>query len=228
MRSALADGPGAPLPAGAARRRVRRMSPSATGRRRRCSTTCRFRLAPGEVLGLLGRTGSGKTTSPACLLRLYDPTGGQHPPGRRRPARRAAAPTCAGTSAWSHRMCSCSSATRARQPDLLRPQHRRRAHLGGAGRRWGWASGCRALPHGLDTMLEAGGGGLSAGEAQLLAFTRVFLQGSRPGDPRRSVVAARPGHRAADRARGGPAACAAAPASSSPTGWPRWSAPTRS
>jgi ABC-type multidrug transport system fused ATPase/permease subunit len=33
-----------------------------------------------------------------------------------------------------------------------------------------------ALPHGLDTMLESGGGGLSAGEAQLLAFTRIFLQ----------------------------------------------------
>jgi ATP-binding cassette subfamily B protein len=36
-----------------------------------------------------------------------------------------------------------------------------------------WVEG---LPHGLDTMLEAGGGGLSAGEAQLLAFTRIFLR----------------------------------------------------
>jgi ABC-type multidrug transport system fused ATPase/permease subunit len=33
----------------------------------------------------------------------------------------------------------------------------------------------RALPQGLDTPL-AGGGGLSAGEAQLLAFVRVFLK----------------------------------------------------
>src|SRR6185312_6754070 len=32
-----------------------------------------------------------------------------------------------------------------------------------------------ALPRGLDTPL-AGGGGLSAGEAQLLAFVRVFLK----------------------------------------------------
>jgi ATP-binding cassette subfamily B protein len=37
----------------------------------------------------------------------------------------------------------------------------------------GW---CRSLPQGLDTTIEAGGGGLSAGEAQLLAFTRVFLK----------------------------------------------------
>ena len=33
----------------------------------------------------------------------------------------------------------------------------------------------QSLPHGLDTILT-GGGGLSAGEAQLLAFSRVFLR----------------------------------------------------
>jgi ATP-binding cassette subfamily B protein len=33
-----------------------------------------------------------------------------------------------------------------------------------------------ALPDGLDTRLEAGGHSLSAGEAQLLAFTRIFLR----------------------------------------------------
>jgi len=33
----------------------------------------------------------------------------------------------------------------------------------------------RSLPDGLDTRLETGGRGLSAGQAQLLAFARVFL-----------------------------------------------------
>jgi ABC-type multidrug transport system fused ATPase/permease subunit len=33
-----------------------------------------------------------------------------------------------------------------------------------------------SLPKGLDTILAASGGGLSAGEAQLLAFARVFLR----------------------------------------------------
>jgi ABC-type multidrug transport system fused ATPase/permease subunit len=33
-----------------------------------------------------------------------------------------------------------------------------------------------SLSDGLDTELESGGGGLSAGEQQLLAFTRIFLQ----------------------------------------------------
>ncbi|MDQ3249119.1 MAG: ATP-binding cassette domain-containing protein, partial [Chloroflexota bacterium] len=37
----------------------------------------------------------------------------------------------------------------------------------------------RALPAGLDTLLGADGGGLSAGQAQLLAFARIFL--SDPG-----------------------------------------------
>ena len=36
-----------------------------------------FRLAPGRVLGLLGRTGSGKTTLTRLLFRLYDPLQGQ-------------------------------------------------------------------------------------------------------------------------------------------------------
>jgi len=36
-----------------------------------------------------------------------------------------------------------------------------------------WAAG---LPSGLDTVLEIGSAGLSAGQAQLLAFARVFLR----------------------------------------------------
>jgi ATP-binding cassette subfamily B protein len=34
----------------------------------------------------------------------------------------------------------------------------------------------RAHPNGLDTLLASGGAGLSAGEAQLLAFARAFLR----------------------------------------------------
>ena len=41
----------------------------------------------------------------------------------------------------------------------------------------------RSLPDGLDTQLQSEGGGLSTGEAQLLAFARVFLK-----DPRVVVL----------------------------------------
>jgi ABC-type multidrug transport system fused ATPase/permease subunit len=40
----------------------------------------------------------------------------------------------------------------------------------------GLAEWLASLPNGLDSELEAGGAGLSAGQAQLLAFTRIFLK----------------------------------------------------
>ena len=49
-------------------------------------------------------------------------------------------------------------------------------HILGALETLGLDDWYRGLPDGLDTVLESGGKGLSAGEAQLLAFTRVFLR----------------------------------------------------
>ena len=40
----------------------------------------------------------------------------------------------------------------------------------------GLAEWLESMPAGLDTRLEAGSAGLSAGQAQLLAFTRIFLE----------------------------------------------------
>jgi ATP-binding cassette, subfamily B, bacterial len=142
-----------------------------------------FSLAPGEVLGLLGRTGSGKTTLTRLLFRLYDPQTGRI-------------------------KISASSQAQDLVDLQAMPLHALRSRIGmvtqnielfhatvrdnltffdaaisddrilavidelGLGR---WFGG---LKNGLDTVLESGGSGLSAGEAQLLAFTRIFL-----GDP---------------------------------------------
>ncbi|WP_345153177.1 ATP-binding cassette domain-containing protein [Nonomuraea rubra] len=65
-------------------------------------------LAPGETLGLVGRTGSGKTTLARLVLRLARPRRGRRP--RRRAWTCASRPplACAPGSAWSPRTCSCS------------------------------------------------------------------------------------------------------------------------
>ena len=57
----------------------RRFGPStlflAVGVRHHVTATA-FQLPPGAVLGLLGRTSSGKTTLTRLLFRLFDPTAG--------------------------------------------------------------------------------------------------------------------------------------------------------
>ena len=39
------------------------------------STTCRFRIAPGEVLGVVGESGAGKSLTGAAIIGLIDPPG---------------------------------------------------------------------------------------------------------------------------------------------------------
>ena len=132
-----------------------------------------FTLEPGTVLGLLGRTGSGKTTLARLLVRLYDPQAGTVRVG--------------GEPVSSVRIADLRHAVRkvpqevqlflatirdnvrlfdpsvsdARVLDALE-------HLGI--RQW-----VLNLPDGLDTMLAADGGGLSAGQGQLIALGRAFL-----------------------------------------------------
>jgi ATP-binding cassette subfamily B protein len=130
-------------------------------------------LRPGEVLGLLGRTGSGKTTLSRLLFRLYDPTAGALRLGgvelRDTPLeqlrRRVAIVT------QEVQLFGASLRDNLTMFDPTIPDERIWAALDDLGL-GGWA---RGLPRGLDTALE-GSSTLSAGEAQLLAFARVFLR----------------------------------------------------
>ncbi len=133
-----------------------------------------FTLAPGRVLGLLGRTGSGKTTLTRLLFRLYDPTSGGVRVGGI-DVRAARLEALRGRVAMVTQEVQLFHAT-------LRDNLTFFDHAISDERIWevidelglrGWYGG---MPQGLDTPLRAGGGGLSAGEAQLVAFTRVFLQ----------------------------------------------------
>jgi ABC-type multidrug transport system fused ATPase/permease subunit len=133
-----------------------------------------LRLAPGRVLGLLGRTGSGKTTLARLLDRAYDPTGGtvrlggvdlrDVPLGDVR--QRVALVT------QEVQLFQASVRDNLTFFDPAVPDTQLHAAIAALG----LAEWLASLPRGLDTPLASGGGSLSAGQAQLLAFVRVFLK----------------------------------------------------
>lgn len=131
-------------------------------------------LAPGRLLGVLGRTGSGKSTLARLLTRLYDPTEGE--------IRLSGIPVASLDDAELRRRVGMVTQEvqlfRATVRDNLTffddniPEARVRDVLVDLGID-DWVA---ALPEGLDTMLQSASGGLSAGQAQLLAFARIFLR----------------------------------------------------
>lgn len=132
-----------------------------------------FRLKEGEVLGLLGRTGSGKTTLTRLLFRLYDPQSGTISLGNvnlketplQELRRRVAIVT------QEVQLFHATIRENLTLFDETIPDER----ILEAIENLGLGPWLTALPKGLDTVLS-GSGGLSAGEAQLLAFTRAFLR----------------------------------------------------
>ncbi|MCA9949831.1 MAG: ABC transporter ATP-binding protein [Anaerolineales bacterium] len=137
-----------------------------------------FNLEPGHTLGLLGRTGSGKTTITRLLFRFYDPTQGTIRFGD-------------GSGTWLDLRATTQAAIRrgigmvTQEVQLFHASVRDNLTLFDDRiddetilhgldvlglRPW-----LDSLPSGLDTRLE-GDASLSSGEAQLLALTRVFLE----------------------------------------------------
>lgn len=132
-----------------------------------------FHLPAGRVLGVLGRTGSGKTTLARLLLRLYDPQEGEVCLGgvsicmaplhdvRKRVGMVTQDVQLFHASVRDNLTFFNRSISDERVLEVLNDV--------------GLSSWYDSLPNGLDTELGSGGDGLSAGQAQLLAFTRVFL-----------------------------------------------------
>jgi ABC-type multidrug transport system fused ATPase/permease subunit len=131
-------------------------------------------IEPGEVLGLLGRTGSGKTTISRLLFRLHDPTDGVVRLGGvdLREARLEALRARIGLVTQHVQLFQGSLRDNVTLFDPDVPD----ARLSEVFAELGLDEWLRALPHGLDTELGARGRGLSAGEAQLIALARVFLK----------------------------------------------------
>ena len=132
-----------------------------------------FDLKPGKVMGLLGRTGSGKTTMARLLFRFYDPTAGEITLNalNLRDLPLAQLRKRIGLVTQDVQLFQASVRDNLTFFDSTIPDDRILATLNELGLK-DWLS---KLPKGLDSDLESGNGGLSAGEAQLLAFARVFL-----------------------------------------------------
>ena len=133
-----------------------------------------FTLKPGQTLGLLGRTGSGKTTMTRLLFRLYDIQSGNIRIGdqaigniRLDELRRQV-----GLVTQDVQLFNASVRDNL---TLFHPEICDETIIVTL-RNLGLGSWYDRLPRGLDTDIAAGSSGLSAGEAQLLAFTRVFLK----------------------------------------------------
>jgi ATP-binding cassette subfamily B protein len=133
-----------------------------------------YQLAPGSVLGLLGRTGSGKTTLTRLLFRLYDIDAGTIRLGGVdiRAARLADLRQRIGIVTQDVQLFQASVRDNLTLFDRSISDERIMQALTDLE----LLSWFRSLPNGLDTELASGNGGLSAGEAQLLAFARVFLK----------------------------------------------------
>jgi len=122
----------------------------------------------------LGRTGSGKTTLTRLIFRLYDPTGGRIALGGKdlRETSLQLLRRRIGIVTQDVQLFRASVRDNLTFFDRSIPDK----HILSALEELELGDWLRSLPHGLDTQLETGSRSLSAGEAQLLAFARIFLR----------------------------------------------------
>jgi ATP-binding cassette subfamily B protein/subfamily B ATP-binding cassette protein MsbA len=136
-----------------------------------------FAVAPGTTVALVGRTGAGKTTIAALIPRFYDATGGVvridgHD------VKQVTRASLRSHMAMVPQEPFLFSASLAENIAYRRPDAPREA-IEAAAKAARAHDFIAALPKGYDTVLGEGGGSLSHGQRQLVAFARAVL-----ADPR--------------------------------------------
>ncbi|HEX8080478.1 MAG TPA: ABC transporter ATP-binding protein [Jatrophihabitans sp.] len=162
-----------PFPPGPVRIELRRMSFRYSPELPAALRDIDIVLPAGDTLGVVGRTGSGKSTLVRLLAALYAPTGGTillndvdiaaiDRPGIRE--RVVVIPQEVQL-----------FKTTLRNNVTIFDQSRSDAEVRRAFEELGMSGWLERLPAGFDTVLVPGGSGLSAGEEQLVSFVRAFL-----------------------------------------------------
>ncbi|MGE0794203.1 MAG: ABC transporter ATP-binding protein [Acidimicrobiia bacterium] len=171
-RREVVDGPGVDLPAGALPVALRSVS-FGYGSEPDVLHDVTLDVPAGGVLGIVGRTGSGKSTVARLLVRFHDPRSGRVEVGGEdaRALRRRELRDRVALVTQEVRVLRASVRDNLTLFDPTVPD----ADIRAAVDRLGLGSWFDALPDGLDTMLREGGAGLSAGESQLLSLGRAFL-----------------------------------------------------
>ena len=133
-----------------------------------------WRLPAGQMLGIVGHTGSGKTTLARLLLRFYTPQTGSIRLGQM--PLECVATAClrqrVGIVTQDVQLFQATVRDNLRLFDPAIDDHQIQQALAEL-ELLDWL---RSQPQGLDTILTSDSGGLSAGEAQLLAFARIWLR----------------------------------------------------
>ncbi|GCE14059.1 ABC transporter ATP-binding protein [Tengunoibacter tsumagoiensis] len=171
--SSLQDGEGAPLPPGALAVAFQDVT---FGYVEDLPVLKQLQLLipAGSILGLLGRTGSGKSTLSKLLVRLYDPLQGSIQLGGvdLRSLKQDELHARIGIVTQDVHILHTTVRNNLTLFDPAIQDERILEVL----EMLGLSSWYHSLPKGLETRLAPGGSGLSAGEAQLIAFARVFLK----------------------------------------------------
>ena len=136
-----------------------------------------FTIKPGQVVGIVGPTGSGKSTVVSLIPRFYDPNGGRVLIDGARTIATEARRRCARRSASCCRRRCCSAARSARTSPTGRPA-RRDEEIVAAAKLANADEFISRMPHGYDTVVGERGDTLSGGQRQRIGIARAVIRNS--------------------------------------------------